>query len=65
VCFSVTAVPAYASDKGGTGCDGDCISAAHRPPLRLFPFGMEKARRKVAATFRDFDEDGDDHWFVG
>jgi hypothetical protein len=30
----------------------------------LFAFGMEKARRKVAKTFRDFDEEGDDHWFV-
>ena len=39
-------------------------AAAHRPPLRLFAFGMEKARRKVASTFRDFDEEGDDHWFV-
>jgi hypothetical protein len=30
----------------------------------LFAFGMEKARRKVAKTSRDFDEEGDDHWFV-
>ena len=33
-------------------------------PVRLFAFGMEKARRKVVKTFRDFDAEGDDHWFV-
>ena len=36
------------------------------PPIRLFAFGMEKARRKVARTFPRFDvREGDDHWFVG
>ena len=33
-------------------------------PVRLFAFGMEKARSKVAKTFPGFDEAGEDHWFV-
>ena len=33
-------------------------------PVRLFAFGMEKARVKVAKTFPGFDETGEDHWFV-
>ena len=53
---------AAVADAGVT-FDGDA-SASERSPLRLFAFGMEKARAKVVKTFRGFDEEGDDHWFV-
>jgi glycosyltransferase involved in cell wall biosynthesis len=34
-------------------------------PIRLFSFGMEKARQKVKSTFRGgFDEQSDQFWFV-
>lgn len=44
----------------------DTLDGSALSPIRLFAFGMEKARRKVARTFPRFDaREGDDHWFVG
>jgi hypothetical protein len=40
------------------------LSDENERVLRLFAFGMEKARGKVRATFTGFDEEGDEHWFV-
>ena len=51
--------------EAGVKLDVDSAGAT-LPPIRLFAFGMEKARRKVARTFPRFDvREGDDHWFVG
>ena len=48
----------FSSAGGGGGGGGG------RAPLRLFAFGMAKARAKVMDTFAGFDENGGDHWFV-
>ncbi len=46
----------------GIDCRDDKSNA--KPPVRLFAFGMEKARQKVAKTFKGFDEQSGDFWFV-
>ena len=47
--------------SAGVDLDRDDVGSG---PVRLFAFGMEKARVKVAKTFPGFDEAGEDHWFV-
>ena len=47
--------------SAGVELDRDDVGS---DPVRLFAFGMEKARSKVAKTFPGFDEAGEDCWFV-